>query len=99
MSGTGIDGDVTSIEPEENFPVSIYPNPTDSHLILALNSNHVGKAKTFHIVDLTGKSLINGNPELTSTMVTIDLEVLKPGQYMLIVKSQNKVYYLRFIKH
>lgn len=78
---------------KNRLQVSVYPNPANDNLFVALDS----KTKTAQITisDLSGKSIIN------TTLLNqnaIDISGLKLGMYMLTVSTENGSETVKFIK-
>jgi hypothetical protein len=78
---------------KNKLQVSVYPNPANDNLFVALDS----KTKTAQITisDLSGKSIIN------TTLLNqnaIDISGLKLGMYMLTVSTENGSETVTFIK-
>lgn len=78
---------------KNKLQVSVYPNPANDNLFVALDS----KTKTAQITisDLSGKSIIN------TTLLNqnaIDISGLKLGMYMLTVSTENGSETVKFIK-
>lgn len=61
-----------------NLIASVYPNPTQDLIVIALNEN-VGKS--FSMYDLNGKEVMHGS--LSSKKTQISLEELNQGIYLL----------------
>lgn len=72
--------------------IIIYPNP----VINELNFKGLNENTSFEIIDLLGKKVISG--DVSSTNESINVERLKQGQYFILVKKENILYSLKFIK-
>jgi len=78
---------------KNKLQVSVYPNPANENLFVALDS----KTKTAQITisDLSGKTIINTN---LLNQNNIDISGLKVGMYMLTVSTENGSETVKFIK-
>lgn len=74
----------------ENRMVSVYPNPAESEIEIALSNGNCGEIKVF---DLFGRCI----KKLTSTL-RIDVSDLCSGIYFLEVSTEGKTYRARFVK-
>lgn len=88
----GGDCNLSTIDFNKNFIVTIAPNPT--HSILNINTNQI--IKVISVYDLMGKK-VNINQVSNNT---IDVSNLEKGFYVLkIVSENNKEKFLKFIKN
>lgn len=83
---------LTADAEEQNISKTfIYPNPTYESLSINVDNSVIGK--TFSIVDLSGKTLLNGKIE--STLVKVDVRKLTSGIYFVQIANENST--LKFI--
>ncbi len=68
--------------------IAVYPNPASSSIRIALNDN---EATSINITDITGKVVKTKN--VTSNVVSIDVENLPVGLYIYQVMNNNNVVY------
>ena len=74
----------------------IWPNPTNSVLNIDFGSNF-GKVKSYNIIDMSGVVVMsNESFNATSKELTINIEKLKNGIYLLMSDDQKVI--TRFIK-
>jgi Secretion system C-terminal sorting domain len=69
--------------------LSVYPNPTSDFLVLP-SLKTMGNA-SFNLFDMTGKSVLNSSLDIT-TDNKIAISHLQQGNYIVIVKTVNKLY-------
>lgn len=81
----------TSIDEEESFSMTIYPNPAETTIEILSNNtiNHI------QIVDLTGRVIIKMNNPSSSK---INVQSLPSGVYIINAKTDKGIYSRRFIK-
>ncbi len=78
---------------KNKLQVSVYPNPANENLFVALDSKT--KIAQITISDLNGKTIINTN---ILNQNNIDISGLKVGMYMLTVSTENGSETVKFIK-
>ncbi len=78
---------------KNKLQVSVYPNPANENLFVALDSKT--KIAQITISDLSGKTIINTN---LLNQNNIDISGLKVGMYMLTVSTENGSETVKFIK-
>lgn len=71
--------------------VKVYPNPAAEKLsVSGVANSHFD----YSIISFSGKTIKKGS----STVETIEISDLKPGNYIIKIKDNNSVYYSKFIK-
>ena len=78
----------SQLEKTEDF--SFYPNPTNEHLNLTLNTSD--KVVQFRIFDIKGKLQMKNPISINSQTNSIDLSILSPGVYFIELKTSTKTY-------
>jgi len=69
--------------------ISIYPNPTNTHFIIALNQNF--ESANYQVFDMTGKEVISGNvTNATSNQVSVSQ--FSKGVYTLRLMVDGAIY-------
>lgn len=68
--------------------IIIYPNPNDGNFII--ESKETFNSVTVHIINLQGDMLYNKNFNLNSTQISLNLENLKAGSYLIQLISEDK---------
>jgi hypothetical protein len=77
----------TSLIPvEKNSVYNLFPNPTNSLLTVTLDPSIVSK-NILRIFDITGKVVMQ--EILTDTYNVLDVSFLKPGNYKVLIKSDD----------
>jgi hypothetical protein len=77
-------------------PVSVYPNPVNSELIVTINEKE--KADLLTVIDLTGRNRIIEQLDGEKKTIKINCESLSAGIYFLSVKTGNGIITRKFIK-
>ena len=85
---------VSSVEENNVFGLSIFPNPSENEL--TLTSDAVGKG-TVTIVDMTGRVTLQQKMVISSTQ-KINIQNLPSGIYSLIVSIESKQSVISFVK-
>ncbi len=80
----GINILITAIENAEGVSLLVYPNPMTSYLTL---SSEIPDELTFELYDKNGVALYKGSFKQSEH---INVEELKAGAYVLIIKKENK---------
>jgi hypothetical protein len=78
---------------QENEAVLLYPNPVGDLLYLTLADKTIQEGVMLTIVDALGKKVWEGDYQKQ-----IDVRVLSPGVYFLLVHAVTKQSHLRFVK-
>lgn len=84
---------VTSIEQNESFNVSIFPNPVKSEIEINLNNN---KADKIVLTDLLGQEILVLNQ--IDEKIRLDMSSFKTGVYFIRFYSEDKVYNYKITK-
>lgn len=79
---------VANPKPSHSIDVSIYPNPTDSKIVLSTNSS-LNTTIQLNIIDLNGKTIKNENLKLINGQVEFDSSSIKKGQYLIQIVSDE----------
>lgn len=88
--------DEASINENDIIAVSTFPNPTVNFVNVQLN-DVVGNV-IIKIVDAQGKVMVVQNIANAGATMSINVEHLRPGPYVLFMKNKDKYYNSRFIK-
>ncbi len=79
------------LEPRQNYSVKIYPNPTQSDLLVEIKGASIKggstKGNSVKIVSLSGKVMVDN--DIIRSQNTIDLSSFKAGTYILILKIND----------
>jgi hypothetical protein len=86
--------DVSGLNEQTNWSVSLYPNPATEQITLVLNGNIA--ANEVEIFDVQGRLLYNG--KLNATTTTLDVQHYQRGMYIIRVSAENGQHELRFVK-
>jgi PKD repeat protein len=90
---------VTSVEDDLLMEGAVvYPNPTPNRLNVAIKAPLSAKAK-WQILSMTGRLVKQGNWTQGKRRITIDVQDLAGGVYILRVADKGKTTQLRFEKH
>jgi len=90
---------VSSIEDWEigKKSFSIFPNPADDFISINTKIANNGPCKA-SIYNIQGSKIINRDWNISTTDKTIDIRLLPPGAYTLLLKMDNKLESTSFIK-
>jgi hypothetical protein len=92
----------TSDEVDENecLAVNVFPNPISSFSIAHINANCSGKDIRYFIQDLTGRTLISGEIQLSNNEAFLDLNLheLISGSYILNLEQEGRIIRTNLIK-
>jgi predicted alpha/beta superfamily hydrolase len=80
-------------EPAVGVEIEITPNPVISHI--NISGYKLGSNDSLEIIDITGRKIINQRVYNTKRL---DVDMLKPGNYILIIRTKNITYQGKFIK-
>lgn len=67
--------------------LSIYPNPAQSRVVVAIKASVLKEATTLKVVDIAGKIVLEQTVNKAKT--TIDVEDLTQGTYFIVLKNQK----------
>ena len=85
---------VSSVEENNSFGLSVFPNPSNNEI--TLTSNVIGKG-TITIVDMTGRVALQ-HKMVVSSKEKMNIQELPSGIYSLIVLIENEQSVLSFVK-
>ena len=85
MYSVYIDPSITSMQNQEMFEVSVYPNPTETNLTFQLHGNT--ETCKIEIFDITGKAY--KSTSLNGASTTIDVSDLSKGVYLYYIYNRN----------
>jgi len=89
-------GNVSWVKPVYNAPkFSVYPNPADQYITIE-TLEKISNA-IIEIFDLTGKCRLKTKSESSKNVVTISVDSLEPGEYLLKISTDNNVYWTKKI--
>jgi ELWxxDGT repeat protein len=88
-----VSGGILPIEPNYNT-LRVYPNPSKGMATVEIN-NAPAKPSDLKLFDMTGRVIINS--EMTHKSKEMDLQNLENGEYLLQLKTDQKVYYRKII--
>ncbi len=78
---------------------SLYPNPAKSNLYLVNNSNKIYSGASYEIVDLNGRTIMQGELSTLNNQTVIDTHLLAASAYLLRIRdSKNSPQQFRFVK-
>ncbi|MDA7803697.1 T9SS type A sorting domain-containing protein [Crocinitomix sp.] len=83
LGSEGETGFYAGLQKEENYSLNIYPNPNNGNFNITANA----PIQSIRIYSMEGKILLENNPNTTS--LTIDLEYINPGIYLVAVTIGN----------
>jgi len=84
------------VKSDINLQVSVYPNPFTSHITICL-PDKTPRNMTIKLYDLIGRPLLVQEYE-DSQEVTLNLEALAPGHYILSIRTSDKQFVSGIIK-
>jgi len=89
-------GNVSWVKPVYNAPMfSVYPNPADKYI--TIETRKTTRDATIEVFDLTGKCRLKTKSESSKNVVTISVDSLEPGEYLLKISTDNNVYWTKKI--
>ena len=86
--------DVSIMEEQANWSVSLYPNPANEYVLLDFQGGV--SVVSVVVVDIQGRILYSGNVEGQSA--SLDIKNYQSGVYFIRVSQGDKKYDLRFVK-
>lgn len=90
LAGESICLCIASINDEKISSFNISPNPAQQ--LLAVSSEEIQfKKLAYSIIDITGKSIMEGSMRLTTTSFQLDVNHLPQGIYILLVKKEGDI--------
>ena len=79
----------------DNNPLTVYPNPTSSHITLELPST---ETYLVNLSDVAGRLIRNEYIQSSNKKIMIDITNLSSGVYRLTLSSGNKKYTAKILK-
>jgi len=97
FNGTTSYSEVRSLAIEQIEVVDIYPNPATERLTISLTETLLGQENYVEIYDLDGSQILR--KKLNSKQLqTIALPDVAAGQYVVVIRTANKLFTYRLIK-
>ena len=79
-----------------NTKFNVYPNPATTYIQLQLNKNVTSKA-TIEIADVTGKIVISKVYDMDGSVITIAINKLTVGTYLVKMLYNDEQYIQKFV--
>lgn len=77
----------------------LYPNPVADKLYLQVNDKTLkSELSSYEIFDVIGNKISEGNLDLNENNISISINYLQTGMYLLSVKNENEYKVFKFIK-
>jgi len=91
---------VTGIQDQSIPHLRVYPVPAVDHIVVEIPEKlFIGSSVRMKILDLSGKNLfINKNYNLSGSPVTINIDFLNDGIYLLEVSDNYKSHWVKIVK-
>jgi hypothetical protein len=86
--------DVSGLEEQSNWSVSLYPNPANDYVTLTLHGQV--NANSLEIYDVQGRLL--HSDKLTAQSTVLDVQQYQRGMYIIRVSTEKGQHELRFVK-
>ena len=88
---------ITSVPEEvDEDGFAIYPNPTNSSLVVELPKEMAGAE--YRVLDVTGRVIFEGKGSSNLSILGLDLAEIQPGMYIFEAFDTRRVLHKRFIK-
>jgi hypothetical protein len=88
---------ITSVPEEvDEDGFAIYPNPTNSSLVVELPKEMAGAE--YRVLDVTGRVIFEGKGSSNLSILGLDLAGIQPGMYIFEAFDTRRVLHKRFIK-
>ena len=88
---------ITSVPEEvDEDGFAIYPNPTNSSLVVELPKEMAGAE--YRVLDVTGRVIFEGKGSSNLSILGLDLAGIQPGMYIFEAFDSRRVLHKRFIK-
>ena len=81
---------ITSINNTSNYNFKIYPNPTNGNFNVVFNEKQ--QTVNIKIMDVLGKKIYYNNSFINILSKNISLENIPQGSYIVIIKTNNKIF-------
>ncbi|HRG60044.1 MAG TPA: T9SS type A sorting domain-containing protein [Bacteroidia bacterium] len=88
---------VTSIKNNELISLHLFPNPCNDFVSI-YNKNLSGIAQVT-IFDISGKAVFNSQANLSTNSLVLPINYLVQGEYIVMVRNNNKYYRSKFLKN
>jgi hypothetical protein len=88
---------VTSYKNYELLSMNVYPNPSEQFITIQ-NSKLSGLTQV-SILNLEGKQVMNIQQNTSNNQISIPVNQLAQGQYIIILQNKNTLYQSKFIKN
>jgi len=94
-----IDAEVLGIDDEvlKNM-ITVYPNPADQFLNIQLPQNIISSETTIELYDVSGRVIDSPNPIIQSHTMTMNVNSLSDGVYLIKVNNGSEQWAQLFIK-
>ncbi len=86
----------TAVEDPTIEEIQLHPNPATHEVFIPVNAN---TARTdIRMTDMQGKVVYTGSADQVNGVIRVDIGSFTPGLYLVSLKSDDKMYYGRFVK-
>ncbi len=88
-----------SVKSVQTSDLTVFPVPASNQITVQFSGTIVAKNVTLSIVDLLGRTIIEKSTAINANKVSLDIQSLKPGAYMVTVnEGTGSVKQVKFIK-
>jgi|TARA_B110000495_G_C22559263_1_gene337599 YD repeat-containing protein len=78
--------------------ITVYPNPTDSFLNIKLPDSFTSKSTYIQIYDVNGRLIVDNKPTIIDNQITINVNSLSNGVYLIHLITDSQKWSKLFIK-
>lgn len=78
--------------------ITVYPNPTESFLNVKLPDSFTSKNTSIQLYDVNGRLIVNNKPTIIDNQITINVNNLSKGVYLIHLITDNQKWSKLFIK-
>jgi hypothetical protein len=87
---------VTSFKNYELLPLNVYPNPSEQ--FVTIQNNNISGFTQLSIINLEGKQVFNSQINNANNLISLPVNHLAQGQYIILLQNKNTLYQSKFIK-
>ena len=78
--------------------ITVYPNPTDNFLNIKLPDSFTSKSTYIQIYDVNGRLIVDNKPTIIDNQITINVNSLSNGVYLIHLITDSQKWSKLFIK-
>ena len=86
----------TAVDDPQHEEIQLHPNPATHEVFIPVQG--LSAAADIRISDMQGREVYTGSADRVNGIIRVDISDFTPGLYLVNLKSEETMYYGRFVK-